>query len=306
MTRTSTFDPQMLFETYSLVRLVCGSYNPWRKSRVPIGDDPEDESTEDGSPQRTAKRRRKEMVMVVDEKWFKKILSIDEEARRFLSDISTTDPDLFGKGSYLVPNEKLKTAMGELERLAELRLDRIEDLQEAWDKPDGPVAESLKELHPADFKMVPARNTLARRFRFRYLRYVSAPPPDASEAESSTFWQGISDMAFNGQEGLKRELLQLLRHAEEILINPKRKLFASVVDNIVSWAERYHNKSLLSDKAMEKVARDVGDYFRGINIEEIRKDDEMRVDVGIQAKTFAEVLEPMVEDADDIVLSQEA
>ena len=274
---------ESIFRDNTLVRL---SISVWTAKREVPGDKDD--------------KRRGSFVKLVDPKWLKEVNAVATRARSYIA--NKGERFILGNGTYLVPNDELEDALTELEEIRELFLDSVEDFVDSYDEA---LAESKDLLTPQEFKLCPSKSALPARFGFRYGRFTFALPTDAGSEEVQEWNDAISEWAGESYNQLVVRLYDFAQHAEEILGNTKRKLFASVLGNVVSTCELYRSKMDMlgaRNKDFTSLVGKIEESFREMDIATLRDDDDKRLDAAVTVKSWADKIKPFLPSGDNIIL----
>ena len=244
--------------------------------------------------------RRGTYVRLVDPTYLKDINKLAGEARTFIA--NKGERFVLGPGTYLVTNEDLEETLEVLEELNERFLDAGEDFVDNY---NDAMEDSRAVLTKEEFQLCPSKAAIPAKFGFRYGRFTIALPSDANKGEVAEWNDTLTEWA---EETYTQQVVRLhhsVRHAEDILGNPKRKLFESLLGNVVRVCEDYRSKkSMVWNRPKEFTAliQRVEEVFRGMDVNALRDDDDKRMDAGVTAKALADKIEPFVPSGNDVVL----
>jgi len=284
MEPATRFNVEALFSSATLVWLRISVWTA--KKDLPKGGD----------------KRRGKHVFLVDKKWLKGITRVERAARDFLQEKGGRSPT--GSG-YLIDNEILPEVMQRLEDFQEEFLDAVDDFVE--EEFDSALVESREELTAEELELMPAKTALPRKFGFRYGRIIFALP-SMGAAETQASIDNMEEWATNNTNGLLLRGYERLRHAESIFGNTKRRLYASVIGQVLAWCEEYATKRSILwgiPPGLLSIVNDTDQKFRGLNLAALRKDEGKRLDASQLVKSLADRLEPLLPSGDDVALEEE-
>jgi hypothetical protein len=285
MDNKQIFDAKALFGENTLVRLNIRAWTAKRQAP------PDEDTKKDG--------RHGKFVYLVDPKHLSKVTAVASSARGYLADKG--EAFVLGAGVYLVPNTLLQEVMGELENFREEFLDAVEDFIDGY---NGALEESRAVLSAKEMLLCPSKAALPQKFDFRYGRFIVALPDEVSSEEVKEWQTTVGSWMVETSGLLALKGYELVRHSREMLADTNRRLFDSLVLNVVAWSEEVKSKrSCIGKKeALEKLAEHVGEEFRKINLPALRADKEKRVTTSVVVGELLKEFIPVLPEGDDVAM----
>jgi len=302
MAESGVFDAKVLFEANTLVRVHIGVWTAQRMRGKVLDGEVEDNTNASDEVKKQRSKRYKTVVTLINPEHMKEVTEIANEARVYMANKGQSF--VLGKGTYLVENGVLKDVMHNLEQYHEKFLDAVEDFIEySYDKA---LEESRAILTPDDFRMCPTKETLPKKFVFRYGRFIVMLPKDAADSEVSSWEDMVEDWSEETSTRLILKGYELVTHARDVLLDPKRKLYETTILNVLAWCEEVRNKKSMlirGKRPLDHVASEVEKVFKGLtDIAKLRLDDGYRVDSSKSAEVVLKKLSLILPEGDDVVL----